>query len=504
MGYDVFVSYSSKQRKVADALVHALESARIGCWIAPRDIRVGEQYPEAIMRGLRETKLTLFIASTESMSSRWCCNEVTTTVSLNHAVVPCRIDDCELSDNVKLSLASSHWIDAFPCPEKYFEKIVGDVRVLLGREVDHPLRSSPAAMPAKRRSLWLAFAVIGGLGLGAWLWNCDWTVRTEGNRCSSKSIQAQNTDGSCSTVSGPVCGSAEHEGMRRECQNAQQNGDIGGNSSRTDDATLDTALAALPSIRGICRFSLVSQKGVEVNSSDATGDVGHFDYLLKVEIDCRMYFDKIAPSLKTLFSGAAEASPSLVRLRCESASEGVRCMGSDGAYRDYVSLKDALHHRAYFAASEGKADEAARLSATQLGDYRGRCPFARIGDDKRENLKAVVLTELTDPLTYAKGLLFELPPAVLDRIDAWKECQKSKLEFDVVLLDKSGKELAVSALTISADCLDYANYMSYFGKERCAFLVAPFVGGNSLAYYKWLRFNMSPKAASRVVSLKVE
>ena len=71
-------------------------------------------------------------------------------------------------------------------------------------------------------------------------------------------------------------------------------------------------------------------------------------------------------------------------------------------------------------------------------------------------------------------------------------------------LDKSGKELAVSALAIRADCLDYANYMSYFGKERCAFLVAPFVGGNSLAYYKWLRFNMSPKDASRVVSLKVE
>lgn len=133
MGYDVFVSYSSQQRNFADALVHALEEAKIRCWIAPRDICGGESYPVAIARGLAETKITLFIASAESMKSPWCNNEITESISLKHIVVPCRIDDSQVDPGVKFVLSSSHWLDVFPAPEKSFDKIKRDVLYLLHR-----------------------------------------------------------------------------------------------------------------------------------------------------------------------------------------------------------------------------------------------------------------------------------------------------------------------------------------------------------------------------------
>ena len=41
MAYDVFVSYSIKDRLLADALCHKLEEDNIRCWIAPRDISPG-------------------------------------------------------------------------------------------------------------------------------------------------------------------------------------------------------------------------------------------------------------------------------------------------------------------------------------------------------------------------------------------------------------------------------------------------------------------------------
>ena len=39
MDHEVFISYSSANIQTAQAICHALESNRINCWMAPRDIR---------------------------------------------------------------------------------------------------------------------------------------------------------------------------------------------------------------------------------------------------------------------------------------------------------------------------------------------------------------------------------------------------------------------------------------------------------------------------------
>jgi hypothetical protein len=42
MAHDVFVSYSSRDSATALAVVSALETAGIRCWMAPRDIKAGD------------------------------------------------------------------------------------------------------------------------------------------------------------------------------------------------------------------------------------------------------------------------------------------------------------------------------------------------------------------------------------------------------------------------------------------------------------------------------
>lgn len=42
--HDVFISYSSKDKKVADAIVADMEQHNIRCWYAPRDIRPGDEW----------------------------------------------------------------------------------------------------------------------------------------------------------------------------------------------------------------------------------------------------------------------------------------------------------------------------------------------------------------------------------------------------------------------------------------------------------------------------
>jgi len=41
MAHDVFLSYSSQDKPIADAVCAALEAKKIRCWIAPRDVLAG-------------------------------------------------------------------------------------------------------------------------------------------------------------------------------------------------------------------------------------------------------------------------------------------------------------------------------------------------------------------------------------------------------------------------------------------------------------------------------
>ena len=66
---DVFVSYSSSDKTIADAVVATLERAQIRCWYAPRDIRPGKPYAEAIVDGIRDCRAVVVIVSSRSIDS---------------------------------------------------------------------------------------------------------------------------------------------------------------------------------------------------------------------------------------------------------------------------------------------------------------------------------------------------------------------------------------------------------------------------------------------------
>ena len=49
MEHEVFISYSSSDKTIADAICHTLEQHEISCWIAPRDVRPGIPYAREII-----------------------------------------------------------------------------------------------------------------------------------------------------------------------------------------------------------------------------------------------------------------------------------------------------------------------------------------------------------------------------------------------------------------------------------------------------------------------
>ena len=50
--HDVFISHSTKNKTIADAVCATLEAHGIRCWMAPRDIKPGADWGESILDGI--------------------------------------------------------------------------------------------------------------------------------------------------------------------------------------------------------------------------------------------------------------------------------------------------------------------------------------------------------------------------------------------------------------------------------------------------------------------
>src|SRR4051812_9039541 len=70
MAHDVFISYASSDKVVADAVCSQLESLHhIRCWIAPRDVTPGASWAESIIDALDESKIMVLIFSNNANAS---------------------------------------------------------------------------------------------------------------------------------------------------------------------------------------------------------------------------------------------------------------------------------------------------------------------------------------------------------------------------------------------------------------------------------------------------
>ncbi|MGA2906208.1 MAG: toll/interleukin-1 receptor domain-containing protein [Terracidiphilus sp.] len=178
MPFDVFVSHSSKDRLVANALCARLEAAGIRCWIAPRDIVAGTSYGESIIEAIHSVKVMVLVLSANANSSGHIPKEVERAVSNGVAILPFRIEDVPPGKSLDYFIGSVHWLDALTPPlEKHLDELVETVQKLITPPTAFPaagvLQSAPAnssalrpmtparagnAIPSKK--LWIGIAAV--------------------------------------------------------------------------------------------------------------------------------------------------------------------------------------------------------------------------------------------------------------------------------------------------------------------------------------------------------
>ncbi len=116
--HDVFISYSTKNKNVADAVVADFEQNGIKCWYAPRDILPGEEWVTAITKALEGSKALVLIYTDESNNSRQVMNEIAVAFNAGITIVPFRLSNEQMSSELEYYLTRVHWLDAVSKPLK--------------------------------------------------------------------------------------------------------------------------------------------------------------------------------------------------------------------------------------------------------------------------------------------------------------------------------------------------------------------------------------------------
>ena len=187
--HPVFVSYATADRKRALSICEAVESRGEACWIACRDVALGENYQEAIVRAIRDARAIVLVFSAAANDSDEIKKELSLASRHRVPVLALRIEDVEPSDAFAYELSTRQWIDAFEGWDKSIDALVSRIGQISGAEPAARVAGTPArrrtAFPSRRPIAVVAAAVLLLLiAAGAW-----WVLRPSRGAAHSMTVR---------------------------------------------------------------------------------------------------------------------------------------------------------------------------------------------------------------------------------------------------------------------------------------------------------------------------
>lgn len=136
MSVDVFISYASENRRIADAVCHFLEARGIRCWIAPRDVPQGCEWAAAIVDAIAACRIVVLIFSSHANDSPIVRREILLAVNKEVIIIPFRIENVFPKKAMELFISANHWLDAITPPvERHLNRLAESVAKLLAGAV---------------------------------------------------------------------------------------------------------------------------------------------------------------------------------------------------------------------------------------------------------------------------------------------------------------------------------------------------------------------------------
>jgi hypothetical protein len=140
----IFITYSSKDQKVARTICTALENRGLACWISSRNVKPGQNYQEQIVRAIRGARVMVLVFTTNANNSNEIKKELALASQNNLVVIPVRIEDVAPNEAFAYEFATRQWIDLFEDWEKSMAELVDLIAAILN---DAPASDRTSAAP---------------------------------------------------------------------------------------------------------------------------------------------------------------------------------------------------------------------------------------------------------------------------------------------------------------------------------------------------------------------
>ena len=114
MNYDVFISYSRKDSKVAEEVYSTLSAAGLNCFIDKEGIAAGADFPEVLANRIDESGVFLLLASKNAYQSKFTKNEILHAFKHKRSgcIIPYLIDDTPMPSDLEFLLGNVNWVDS--------------------------------------------------------------------------------------------------------------------------------------------------------------------------------------------------------------------------------------------------------------------------------------------------------------------------------------------------------------------------------------------------------
>ena len=135
MNYEVFISHSRNDIAFANVVCSNLELKGIRCWITPRDIRTGDDWPDAIAKAIGFCQVMVLIFSSAAQSSEQVVSQIMQWADTNKAIIPVRIENVAPNGAFSYYLQGQNWIDATTGPaDNHIQALSNLVLDVLGKQ----------------------------------------------------------------------------------------------------------------------------------------------------------------------------------------------------------------------------------------------------------------------------------------------------------------------------------------------------------------------------------
>lgn len=113
MSGHVFISYGSENDDEANALCAFIESRGVKVWIAPRDVRPGLDYSEALQAAIESCLAFVVLVTEMANKSPYVRAETEMAFSNSKPIFPVRVADIKPAAGLAFFLKIRHWTDAY-------------------------------------------------------------------------------------------------------------------------------------------------------------------------------------------------------------------------------------------------------------------------------------------------------------------------------------------------------------------------------------------------------